>query len=145
LYRTVCRCVFCCTYGWRQTDRCDQLIREGIDAMNRNENIKSLELLTQARVIAEKNRWYTQQFLAINNIGANYYGLLEYGEALNHYLEAYTIALRELDPKYEMTVLNNIAILYSKEKTTRRPTSILAKPTRLPRPIKTLSNSVCTR
>ncbi|HOZ73885.1 MAG TPA: tetratricopeptide repeat protein [Flavobacterium sp.] len=98
------------------TDRCDQLIREGIDAMNRNENIKSLELLTQARVIAEKNRWYTQQFLAINNIGANYYGLLEYGEALNHYLEAYTIALRELDPKYEMTVLNNIAILYSKEK-----------------------------
>jgi len=98
------------------TDRCDELIKKGIDALNGNRNIESLELLTEALNIAEKNHWYKQQFLAINNIGANYYSLLEYGEALNHYLEAYTIALRELDPKYEMTVLNNIAILYSKEK-----------------------------
>jgi tetratricopeptide (TPR) repeat protein len=98
------------------TDRCDELIRKGVEALNRNENIQSLELLTEALNIAEKNRWYKQQFLAINNIGANYYSLLEYGEALNHYLEAYTIALKELDPKFEMTVLNNIAILYSKEK-----------------------------
>jgi tetratricopeptide (TPR) repeat protein len=41
--------------------------------------------------------------------------LLDYGEALNNYLEAYTIALKNLDPKSEMIVLNNIAILYSKE------------------------------
>jgi len=84
--------------------------------MNKNEHVKSLELLTQARAIAEKNHWYKQEFLAINNIGANYYLLLEYGEALNYYLEAYTIALKQLDPNFEMIVLNNIAILYSKEK-----------------------------
>ena len=96
-------------------EKCDSLVKAGVMAMERNENIKSLELLTQARLLAEKNHWYKQQFLAINNIGANYYSLLEYGEALNYYLEAYTIALKELEPKYEMIVLNNIAILYSKE------------------------------
>ncbi len=95
---------------------CDSLIRTGVEAMQRSEYVHSLELLTQARNMAEKNNWHKQEFLAINNIGANYYSMLEYGEALNYYLEAYTLALKELDPSQEMIVLNNIAILYSKEK-----------------------------
>ena len=94
---------------------CDSLIQKGVDAMWKKEYIKSLELLTEAKSLAEKNRWYKQQFLAINNIGANYYSMLDYGEALNHYLESYTIAVKELDPQHEMVVLNNIAIIYSKE------------------------------
>lgn len=97
-------------------EKCDSLIVAGVEALNKNEHIKSLEYLTQARTLAEKNRWHKQSFLSINNIGANYYRLLEYGEALNYYIEAYSIALKELDAKYEMIVLNNIAILYSKEK-----------------------------
>jgi len=96
-------------------EKCDSLIASGVEALNKNQYIKSLELLTQARALSEKNRWHKQHFLAINNIGANYYKLLEYGEALNYYIEAYSIALKELEPKYEMIVLNNIAILYSKE------------------------------
>lgn len=96
-------------------EKCDSLVAAGVEALNKNQYIKSLELLTQARTLAEKNRWHKQTFLAINNIGANYYRLLEYGEALNYYIEAYSIALKELEPKYEMIVLNNIAILYSKE------------------------------
>lgn len=94
---------------------CDSLIKKGVDAMWKKEYIKSLEYLTEAKTLAEKNRWYKQQFLAINNIGANYYSMLDYGEALNHYLESYTIAVKELDPQHEMVVLNNIAIIYSKE------------------------------
>lgn len=97
-------------------EHCDALIKKGIDAMWDKQHVKSLELLTEARNMAEKNRWYKQQFLATNNIGANYYTILEYGEALHYYLESYNIALKELTPKYEMVVLNNIAILYSKEK-----------------------------
>jgi len=116
----LCTLLCCLLWGFQSaalgTEKCDTLIQNGIDAMRRNEYVHSLELLTQARVLAEKNHWYKQQFLAINNIGANYYSMLEYGEALNFYLEAYTIAIKELEPKYEMTVLNNIAILYSKEK-----------------------------
>jgi len=95
--------------------QCDTLIQRGIKAMWEKDHIRSLELLTEARSMAEKNRWYKQQFLATNNIGANYYALLDYGEALNYYLESYTLAVKELEPKYEMVVLNNIAILYSKE------------------------------
>lgn len=96
--------------------QCDLLIQNGINAMWEKDHVKSLELLTEARTLAEKNHWYKQLFLATNNIGANYYNLLDYGEALNYYLESYTIAVKHLEPKYEMIVLNNIAILYSKKK-----------------------------
>lgn len=98
------------------TAKCDSLIATGVDAMHHNEYAKSLELLIEAKVLSEKNHLSKQQFLAVNNIGANYYAMLEYGEALNYYLEAYKIALTELGPKFEMIVLNNIAILYSEEK-----------------------------
>ncbi|RZK07310.1 MAG: tetratricopeptide repeat protein [Flavobacterium sp.] len=109
-------CLFLTTTTKANTiEKCDSLVAAGVEALNKNQYIKSLELLTQARTLAEKNRWHKQSFLAINNIGANYYRLLEYGEALNYYIEAYSIALKELDPKFEMIVLNNIAILYSKE------------------------------
>ncbi len=116
--RLLCLCaVFGLLTSWAQNvQQCDSLIRSGVEAMQRGQHVQSLELLTQARNQAQKNRWHKQEFLAINNIGANYYSLLEYGEALNWYLEAYTIALKELADAQEMIVLNNIAILYSKEK-----------------------------
>lgn len=84
--------------------------------MLKKNHVKSLELLSEARVLAERNKWYKQQFLAQNNIGNNYYMLLDYGEALKQYLVSYTIATKHLDAKHEMIVLNNIAVLYSKEK-----------------------------
>lgn len=97
-------------------EECDKIILEGVKEMGNKNHTKSIELLSQAQSIAHVNNWAKQEFLAINNIGANYYLLLDYGEALNQYLEAYKIALRELEPNHEMIVLNNIAILYSKEK-----------------------------
>lgn len=99
----------------KKTD-CDKLIKSGVEALNKNQYTHSIELLTKARAVAKNNDWDYQEFLALNNIGANYYKLLEYGEALNYYLEAYTLAIKKLTPKDEMTVLNNIAILYSEEK-----------------------------
>jgi len=96
--------------------QCDSLIKKGINAMWKKDYIRSMALLTEARTMAEKNRWYEQQFLATNNIGANYYAMLDFGEALNYYLESYTLAVKKLKPVNEMVVLNNIAILYSKEK-----------------------------
>ena len=99
----------------QQQSQVDSLLVEGVKARDNKEYAKSLELLTKARSIAEENQWYRQEFLAINNIGANYYSMLDYGEALDNYLEAYTIAIKRLDDNEEMIVLNNIAILYSKE------------------------------
>ena len=97
-------------------DETQQLIISGIDAMYEKEYETSLELLTKAKAQAEESKNAEQLFLAINNIGANYYSMLDYGEALDNYLEAYTIAIKELELFHEMIVLNNIAILYSKEK-----------------------------
>ena len=97
-------------------EECDKMIVDGVTEMNRKNHSKSLEILTKAKSVAGENHWYKQKFLAVNNIGANYYLMLDYGEALDNYLEAYKIALKELEPNYEMIVLNNIAILYSKEK-----------------------------
>src|SRR5690606_22128330 len=100
----------------QSTAQLDSLLVEGIEARSNKEYTVSLELLTKVRTVAEENQWYKQQFLALNNIGANYYSMLDYGEALDNYLEAYTIALKHLEENEEMIVLNNIAILYSKEK-----------------------------
>lgn len=96
--------------------KCDLLIQQGVEAMWKKEHAKSIELLTEARNLAEKNKWYKQLFLATNNIGANYYSMLDYGEALNYYNESYIIAVKELSPQQEMVVLNNIAIVYSKDR-----------------------------
>jgi len=114
--RLLLLCLFFCVSATAASiTQCDSLIKRGIDAMWKKDYVKSLELLTEARNIAEKNHWYKQQFLAINNIGANYYSLLDYGLALDYYLESYNLAVKQLEPKYEMVVLNNIAILYSKD------------------------------
>lgn len=91
---------------------CDSIIRTGVVQLGENDHIASLENLNKAFVMATENRWYDQAFLSLNNIGANYYALLNYGEALHYYLEAYQVAISHLDSEREMIVLNNIAILY---------------------------------
>ena len=111
----LCFLFVCQSFSALTKEECDQKIALAIDAMNRKEHVKSLEILNEIQKVAKQNLWYQQEFLAVNNIGANYYLMLDYGEALNHYLEAYKIALAHLDKSSEVVVLNNIAILYSKE------------------------------
>ncbi len=94
---------------------CEKMVIKAVEAMNKKEFVKSLQILSKTKKIAQDNRWYREEFLAVNNIGANYYMMLDYGEALNNYLDAYKIAVAHLDEKSEMTVLNNIAILYSRD------------------------------
>lgn len=95
--------------------QCDELIKKGIDALYNKEHSKSLELLTKARTMAQKNSWQKQEFIATNCIGLNFYQMLDYGEALDYYLEAYTIAMKASNPNQEMTVLNNISLVYLQE------------------------------
>jgi len=96
--------------------QCDSLIRKGVVLLGEKKHNASLENLNKAFVMAKENRWHDQSFLALNNIGANYYALLNYGEALHYYLDAYQIAISNLDHEHEMIVLNNIAILYMSDK-----------------------------
>lgn len=104
------------TVSAADSKQCDSLIKTGVELMLKKNHVKSLELLSNARNMAEQHKWYKQLFLAQNNIGNNYYMLLDYGEALKQYLISYQIAVKHLDPQHEMIVLNNIAILYGKEK-----------------------------
>lgn len=92
-------------------EACDKLIASGIDALYTKKYARSLELLTEAKTAAESHHWPKQLFLATNNIGLNYYSMLDYGEALEYYFSAYELALK-MDSSYEMIVLNNIAVLY---------------------------------
>lgn len=97
-------------------EECNKKIITAIDALNKKEHVRSLEILNEVQKAAQENKWYKEEFLAINNIGNNYYMMLDYGEALDRYLDAYKIALAHLDGSSEMSILNNIAILYSKNK-----------------------------
>lgn len=94
---------------------CDVLIHAAINAMGKKEHVTSLKLLYKAKEQAQQNNWYPQLFSAMNNIGGNYYLMLDYGEALDNYLDAYSIAVKHLDESKEMIVMNNIGILYSKQ------------------------------
>jgi Flp pilus assembly protein TadD len=94
---------------------CDILIQQAIEAMHQNKHAKSLEILTKVQKIAQEKGWHKELFLTLNNIGANYYKLSDYGEALENYLLAYDIALSYLDTTQEMVVLNNIGILFYQE------------------------------
>lgn len=94
---------------------CDSIIASGEEAMYRKDHKKSLELLIEARSIAEKHNWYGRLFAATMNIGANYYQMMDYGEALKQYLESYKIAVAHLDTGKKLIILNNIAILYCEQ------------------------------
>lgn len=98
-----------------QEDTHDMIVK-GVNEMMEGHYSESLGLLTKARVKAEDEGDFINQFVAINNIGLTYHKLLDFNEALEYYLESYKIAIKELDYSYEMTSLNNIAILYSQEK-----------------------------
>ncbi|WDF47646.1 tetratricopeptide repeat protein [Chryseobacterium sp. KACC 21268] len=95
--------------------RCDELISKGIEALYQKKHTASLELFTEAKSLSEQNNWYEQQFISTNCIGLNYYQMLDYSEALDYYLEAYTIALKHLNSDREMSVLNNIALVYLRQ------------------------------
>jgi len=111
-------CIFWQTFlfSMETTKQCDSIIKEAVVLMTLKNHVASLELLSEAKEMAQKNKWYKQLFLAQNNIANNYYMLLDYGEALKQHLESYKIASQHLDDAQLMIVLNNMAILYSKEK-----------------------------
>lgn len=104
------------TFQAGTVSQCDVLIKQGIDALYNKKHSKSLELLTKAKTLSQKNGWQQQEFIATNCIGLNFYQMLDYGEALDYYLQAYTIALKASNLSQEMTVLNNIAVLYMQER-----------------------------
>ncbi len=91
---------------------CDSLIRVAIKASIEKNYQYSLELLSQAKQLAIKEKSAEQLFRILTNIGINQAELLNYNDALNNFFDAYKIAVDKLDKRHEMSILNNIAGLY---------------------------------
>src|SRR5690554_1929197 len=100
------------TFAQNSADECEDLFKQGQQAVNQQKYLEALEYFTRAEILAEKHNLYEKRYFAKNYIGIIYYNLYDYSEALNYYWEAYTFALKHLGPVQEMATLNNIAILY---------------------------------
>jgi hypothetical protein len=77
---------------------------------------KSLELLTEAKFLAETNNWDDYKMRALSNIGLLYSALSDLDKAMEYYLEAYKIVVKMSHQEGEMILLNNIAGIYYSEK-----------------------------
>lgn len=91
---------------------CDNLIERAIEATNRNDFVSSQELLSKAKLIADSKHLHQKRFMILNIMGVNHAKTLNYNDALDHFLEAYRIASKELDVSSEMSIMNNLAGLY---------------------------------
>lgn len=91
---------------------CDSLIQVAIKASIEKDHQLSLNLLQEARSAAIEHNSYEALFWVLTNTGINYAELLNYSDALDAFLEAYKIALKHLDKRHEMSILNNIAGVY---------------------------------
>ncbi|WP_177229061.1 tetratricopeptide repeat protein [Pustulibacterium marinum] len=97
-------------------EECDSIINIAVQEIFQKEDYASaINRLNEIKNIASKKRFQRQHFLAENNLGAAYYNMLDYGNAITHYLKAYEVAIENGDAMDEMTVLNNIAIVYVKD------------------------------
>ena len=107
--------LFLCFSLFLLAQDCQQLIHKGVDDYENQQHNHSLEALLQAQEMAQEKDDNACLYLALLNIGNNYFSLLDYGVALEFYLKAHKIASLNLDQRQEMQVLNNIAIVYSKD------------------------------
>jgi tetratricopeptide (TPR) repeat protein len=98
-------------------EECQKLIDKGAAEMEKNNFAAALELFTKAEVIAEKKQWKDKLFFIKGNLGILYGEFTNSGESLGYYLKAlqYAKGSPELE-KRSITIINNIGLLYTKEK-----------------------------
>lgn len=99
-----------------QTKHFKDSLDYAVQLMIEEKNFNSIKVLERLSAESSVQRHPKEKFLVANNIGINYFELLDYGEALKYYQEAYRIAVDQFDEESEMIVLNNIGFLYFKNK-----------------------------
>jgi len=98
----------------KKMDDSEKLIRSGVVQYNKGNYIKTIEFLTKAVVLIDKND-PKKLFTVKNTIGICYGYLSNYGEALSTYSEAMKIAEDNNLIEDQINVMCNIGILYSLE------------------------------
>jgi tetratricopeptide (TPR) repeat protein len=64
------------------------------------------------KMLSEVNNWDDLSMFALNGMGLIYMQILDYEKAMEYFLSSYEITLKIEDKKRELTVLNNIAVLF---------------------------------
>lgn len=90
----------------------DSLIHRAIRLADEKRYAESFSALNEAKGIAEKTNDYMLLFRIYTNWGINQAVLLNYNEAHDNLFKAYQIAVEHLDKRQEMSIINNIAVLY---------------------------------
>lgn len=109
----LCVLLLCLTVGQaKESARVDSLMRKAILASEQKKYAESFDLLTQVKAVAEDERDAALLFRVYSNWGINLAELLNYSDALDYFFKAYQIAVNQLDMRSEMSVINNIAVLY---------------------------------
>lgn len=109
----LCVLLLCLTVGQaKESVRVDSLMRKAILASEQKKYAESFDLLTQVKAVAEDERDAALLFRVYSNWGINLAELLNYSDALDYFFKAYQIAVNQLDMRSEMSVINNIAVLY---------------------------------
>lgn len=99
-------------FAERKNEHVQVLIRQAIEASENREIEYSMNLLLQAKEQITQDTNPEQYFWILVNIGINQGDMLDYESAYDTFFEAYRLAIDHLTPRYEMTILNNIAGLY---------------------------------
>lgn len=108
----------CCLYSVKaQTAKqCDSIIdvvtKQVMYEKKYTEGLRTLE--DMVRITAENN-YLSQHIKATNNLGLTYMQMLDYGNAIKLYTQAYKLALKSETLKDDMQILNNIAIVYAQD------------------------------
>jgi tetratricopeptide (TPR) repeat protein len=74
---------------------------------------KSIEIVTQVKILAETNNWDDFNWNALNLMGICYRMISDYDKSLDCFLESYKIVLKTSDRQGELVLLANIAQAYS--------------------------------
>ena len=101
-------------YGDAQS-QCEILLSKSQKETKVRNYAKSLEFLLEAKTIAENNNLLFMQIQSLSKMAYIYREILDYEKAMECYLEAYQIVIKEPDREYrieENRILNNISGLY---------------------------------
>ena len=105
------------TYGNTNTrEHCKELLNLASQEYSQKNYIRSIEVLTEVKTIAETNNWDDYRLIALNNMGITYNFISDYDKSMECYLDAYEIALQTSDQEKETMLLMNISELYSSDR-----------------------------
>lgn len=107
--------VACGTRGPQTKEQCDSLIMSARQCMREKQYQNAIQMLTEAKKIADENNWNEQHFNAVNQLAKSYYEMYNFNESLNMIIELYDFAEKNLPPEYTLKALNNMAVLYCEE------------------------------